>query len=236
MSSIGGYTLQVMKLAGWYNNWLFSHVAPNLKGKILEVGAGIGNFTSLLAKKGQVWAIDVEKDYISDLKKKFGGKVKVGYGDIEKDKYFFKRHLPAGRQGKFETIVCMNVLEHIKDDRKALKNMNKLLKKGGRLVLLVPAHSFAYGTLDENLGHFRRYSKKELSEKLEKAGLGIEKLNFLNFLGIWGWFMNAKILNEPTLPGNQLKIFDVLSRPFLFLEKFIEPPFGLSVLVVAKKK
>lgn len=228
MDKTGKETLKIMKTVGWYNNWLFSHVSPFLKGKIFEVGAGIGNFTELLAEKGEVWAIDVEKDYINSLEARYGKRIRVGYGDIEKGNYFFKRQ-------NFDTVVCMNVLEHIEDDDRAVKNIYNLLTEGGKLLLLVPAHWFALGTLDKNLGHFRRYSKNELAEKLDKAGFEIKNMRFLNFIGIWGWFLNSRILKKPTLTKNQLKIFNSFSRPFLFIEKYIEAPLGLSILAVAQK-
>ena len=226
MDKVGEYTLQVMKLAGWYNNWLFSIVKPYLKGKILEVGAGIGNFTYLLAKEGEVTAIDIDKIYVSKLKKSTS--VNVGYGDIEKEKYFFLKK-------KFNCVVCMNVLEHIKDDRLALKNMFNLLEPKGRLVLLIPAHKFAYGTVDENLGHYRRYSKREIIIKLSNSGFKGRKLKFLNFFGIVGWFLNSRVLKKAVLPSSQLRIFDLISRPFLYMEKIIDPKMGLSILAVAEK-
>ncbi|OGM04446.1 hypothetical protein A2715_05070 [Candidatus Woesebacteria bacterium RIFCSPHIGHO2_01_FULL_39_32] len=226
MDKVGEYTLQIMKLAGWYNNWLFSLVKPYLKGKILEVGTGIGNFTYLLAKEGEVTSIDIDKVYINKLKKSVS--IKVGYGDIEKGTYFFSKK-------KFDCIVCMNVLEHIKNDSVALENMLSLLKPKGRLILLIPAHKFAYGRLDKNLGHYRRYSKGEIVLKLVGSGFKVKKLNFLNFFGIVGWFLNSRLLKRDVLPSSQLRIFDLISRPFLFVEKFIEPRMGLSILVVAEK-
>jgi len=228
MDKVGEYTLEVMKLAGWYNNWLFSFVSPHLGKRTLEIGSGIGNFTELLVEKSEVYATDIDKGYLEGLGNK-NKKVKVGYGDIEKGKFFFKGDV------KFNSIVCMNVLEHIKSDRKALRNMKNLLVKDGKLVLLVPAHQIAYGLLDKNLGHYRRYSKTDLEEKITKAGFVVEKFHFLNMVGLIGWFVNTRILSTKVLPANQLSFFDLLVRPFLLLEKYIKPPFGLSLFVIARK-
>lgn len=226
MDDIGAKTLKIMKTASWYNNWLFSMIAPDIKGEILEIGAGVGNFTSLLAKLGNVVTIDINQEYIKKLRKLIGEN--AGFGDIESGKYFFKNR-------EFDTIVCLNVLEHIKKDKQAILNMYNLLKVGGKLVLLVPAHQFNYGTLDVNLGHFKRYSKEPLKRKLKKTGFNINRVRYLNLLGAIGWFINARILKRKLLPKNQLSIFDKIARPFLVMEKVIEPAFGLSLLVIAEK-
>ncbi|MCH7641126.1 class I SAM-dependent methyltransferase [Patescibacteria group bacterium] len=242
MDRIGETTLRIMREVGWYNDWLFSFLEPNIKGRILEVGSGIGNFTPLLAKKGRVVAIDVNEDYVKKLRKLSSNKISAGFGDIEAGKYFFKNNLPAGppagrtgRQGKFDTIVCLNVLEHIQDDKRALTNMHKLLAKNGILLLLVPSHQFAYGSLDEKLGHHRRYDKRSLAKLLKKSGLSVTKMRYLNLLGLIGWFVNSKILKREILPKNQLMVFNKLARLELVLEKATEPPIGLSILAVAKK-
>ncbi len=130
----------------------------------------------------------------------------------------------------------MNVLEHIKDDKKALSNMFNLLNHGGKLILLVPAHQWAFGRIDKGLGHFRRYSKNEVVNKLHDSRFLIQDSRYLNWLGLIGWFVNAKIFKSKILPAGQLGIFDLVARPFLMIENFISPPFGLSVLVIGEKE
>ena len=227
MDEVGEATLRIMSLATLYNKWLFSTFEKDLGGRILEVGGGIGNFTRLLKAKGEVWSFDINKGYINKLKKIIGDK--AGFGDIENGKYFFG-------EKTFTGIICLNVLEHIKNDKKALENMNNLLAKDGKLVLLVPAHQAFYGSLDEALGHFRRYSKEGLSKKLALAGFKIYNLRYLNSPGGIGWFINSKVLGRKILSEKQLVVFDKMARPLLSLEKIIEPPFGLSILAVASKK
>lgn len=227
---VGEYTLQVVKTASWYNRWLFSNFKGYLDGEILEVGAGIGNLTKLLLEKGEVTAIDYKISYLNKLKKikVLGRRPKVGWGDIEKGRYFFSNK-------SFDCVVCTNVLEHIEDDLAALKNIFKLLKRGGRLILLVPFSQFAYGEIDKGLGHYRRYSKGEIEDKIKKAGFKLESIKYLNFLGIIGWFLNSKVFKRDTLPKNQLKLFNLLSRPFLYIERFVEAPIGLSILAICEK-
>jgi SAM-dependent methyltransferase len=214
----GQKTLEIMNRANWYNNWLINQISKYIKGDILEVGAGIGNFTSKLSRYGKVTAIDYDFSYKN-----------ANYGDIEKGRYFFG-------DKKFDSIVCMNVLEHIKDDKKALSNMFNLLKPGGKIILLAPAFQFAYSDLDKNLGHFRRYTKDQLSNLLKTSGYSLLTNRYLNWLGLVGWFINGKILRRKILPEKQLGIFDYTARPFLLLEELVNPPCGLSVLVIGKKK
>lgn len=218
MDIIGKKTLEIMSQAVWYNNWLLRQIENYLRGDILEIGAGIGNFTSRLAKYGKVTAIDYDPDYKN-----------TNFGDIEKGKYFFENK-------KFDAIVCMNVLEHIKNDKRVLGNMFNLLNHGGKLILLVPAHKWAYGLMDENLGHFRRYSKNEITKKVHNSKFIILNSRYLNWLGLVGWFINGKILRREIISEGQLGIFDYIARPFLLLEGVLEPPIGLSVLVIGEKK
>lgn len=226
MDLVGKKTLEIMNKAPWYNKWLFDFMKPFLRGRILEVGAGIGNFTSYLKSSGEVTAIDIDRGYVAKLKR-IGG-IKSGLGDIEKGTYFFKRK-------KFDSIVCLNVLEHIEKDNIALRNMYNLLNHNGRLILLVPAHQWAYGTLDVNLGHFRRYNKKILALKAKKAGFKVKSINYLNWFGIIGWFVNARVLGRGIIPQSQLSFFDKIARIFLIIEKMVHMPFGLSVLVIGEK-
>lgn len=229
MDKVGKKTLEIMKDASFYNRWLFSLIRPYLKGSVLEVGAGIGNFTQYLHENNSVIAIDIDKYYISKLKKIVGLKNRAGYGDIEKGDYFFENL-------KFDTIICLNVLEHIKDHEIALDNMFQLLRKNGNLILLVPAHNNAYTLMDKNLGHFRRYNKKELEKIIKKAKFEVIKVRYFNFFGLLGWFVNGKIFRRKIIPSLQLSIFDKLFLPWLILEKKLKIPFGLSLLLIASKK
>lgn len=224
MDKIGEYTLNVMKKATWYNTWLLSFFKDYLSGNILEVGAGIGNFTDLLSSFGKVTAIDINEDYIKNI----GRKYDFGYGNIEKGEYYFKNK-------KFNSIVCLNVIEHIKNDSKAIKNIYQLLEKNGYAVALVPAGDVLFSNYDKSLGHFRRYTTKSFEVKFHKSGFKIVKVRYLNWWGAIGWLVFLKVLRFSTFPKNEVGIFDILGKYFLWPEKFLHLPFGLSVLIIAKK-
>lgn len=228
----GAKTLESMSQAKWYNKWTMDKFKQNLKGNILEVGCGIGNFTQDLIRFGKVYAIDIDNQHLKDTEEVLRGKASVGFGDIENDEYFFEAQSSTV---EFDCIVCINVLEHIKDDHKAIRNMYSLLKDGGVLILLVPAHQFLYGEIDKEIGHYRRYDKKSLELLLRGNGFKVEKSRTLNILGAFGWFISSKFFSEKVVDERKLKIFNLIAPLILPLENLVEPPFGTSVLVIAKK-
>lgn len=221
-------SLESMSQAIWYNNWTLSKFQSFIKGDILEIGCGIGNFTKYLEKYGSVYAIDIDKNYINQTKKKVDNVV-VGLGNLETGDYFFKPR-------KFDTIICLNVLEHIKNDSVAIKNIHKLLKPTGHLILLIPSHPSLYGQIDRAVDHYRRYDKKKITSEIKSMGFEIIQSKRLNFLGALGWWFTGKILKENTIRKDKIKIFNIFGPVFLALEKLIEPPLGTSILIIAKKQ
>ncbi len=221
-------TLESMSQAVWYNRWTLRKFTKYLSGDILEIGCGIGNFTKSLEEFGNVWAIDINNDYLKQTKKIIGKNTKIGFGNIENGEFFFGNK-------KFDSIVCINVLEHIKDDIGALENLYSLLNKGGFLILLVPIHEFLYSEIDKSIGHFRRYKRSDLIYKLERSGFNITESRVLNFLGAIGWLVSGKILQNRQVSGNKIKLFNLVSPIILRLEDLIESPIGTSILVIAKK-
>lgn len=221
-------TLESMSQAVWYNRWTLKKFNGFLNGKILEIGCGIGNFTKELIKYGEVYAIDIDQNHLKHTKKIVDKKVKLGLGDIEKGKYFFDSL-------RFDSIVCLNVLEHIKDDKKALTNIFNLLRREGYLVLLVPAHDFLYGEIDQSIGHFRRYNKEEVINKLRNLGFKVISCRVLNMLGAVGWLLSGRILSNKVISKNKIKVFNLFAPLFLTIEDLIQPPFGTSFLIVAQK-
>jgi len=130
--------------------------------------------------------------------------------------------------------VCMNVLEHIEDDRTTLRDFASVLPPGGHLVLLVPALKALYGTLDKHLHHFRRYSAPELRRVVTEAGFEVETIRYLNRLAVFGWWLSSRVLKRRVMPKAQLKAFKWI-MPLLKLEEASAPRFGLSLLVLARR-
>jgi len=223
-------TLQNMKRLHRYNRWIFSTFRPFLGRRVLEIGSGIGNITKFLLDRDLVIATDVEPKYLSLLKNTFG----------KYKKFVVERlYIPGAESERYrsypiDSVICFNVLEHIEQDETALRNIYDLLEPGGRLLLLVPSHPWAYGSLDQHLGHRRRYGRRELKNKLEARGFRVIYLKYFNRIGILGWFLNSKILRRKRLSSFQLRVYNLLV-PFFKLEKFFPLPFGTSLFAVGEK-
>ena len=223
-------TLQRMKKLHRYNQWIFLKFRPFLGSRVLEVGSGVGNITKFLLDRELIIATDVEPKYLALLKNTFGKYKKFMIEPLDLSGTELERY----RSYLIDSVICFNVLEHIEQDEKPLKNIFNLLEPRGRLLLLVPSHPWLYGSLDQHLGHHRRYGKKELKNKLETLGFKVIFLKYFNRIGILGWFLNSKILRRKRLPSFQLRIYNLLV-PLLKLEKFFPLPFGTSLLAVAEK-
>ncbi len=223
--------LRQMERAVNYRRWQFEMVEPYLGKNVLEVGGGIGNFTSQLAEGGRkVVSVEPNRFCFEQLEEKTRGleNVTALQATVETLDEIL------GTEMKFESIVMMNVLEHIKDDGMVLAALKKRLAARGRLVILVPAGSWAFGIIDERLGHYRRYSKKYSRGLFASVGMRTEFMRYYNFIGIWGWWWNAKMGRLEGQSDRQIQLFDRWLVPaFSRLERWIRPPVGQSILVVA---
>jgi glycosyltransferase involved in cell wall biosynthesis len=230
--NIGHVTLTRMSRLEPYNRWLVSRFESSVGRRVLEIGAGFGNITRHLKGREVLVASDLDPVALEHLKGTFRDDPSVRVAS-----YKFPLD-PAARKEiqdlRIDSIVCLNVLEHIEDDRGTLADMYELLQPEGRLVLLVPAFARLFGTLDTHLRHFRRYEKDELESKLREAGFVIEDLRFVNRPGILGWWLNGKVLRRRVLPRSQLLAFKLL-MPMLEREKDNPPTAGLSLVAIAKK-
>lgn len=223
--------LETLSQAKHFNAEVWKRVEPFLGTDILEVGMGIGIFTEMLLTRGRVFGVEIVPEFVTEARRRLGARK-----DLESIIADIGAELPDSlRERSFDTIVCMNVLEHIEDDRGTLSRFLGLLKPGGRLVLVVPAHKWLFNPLDSNDGHFRRYEKPELKARMEEAGFRILHEGRFNLFGIAGWLINGTILRRKDLPAGQMGLFDRLA-PLLFrLERLVGPPAGLSLLCVGEK-
>jgi SAM-dependent methyltransferase len=217
-----------------YRRWQYRMVAPYVRGQVLEVGGGIGNFTADLARTAQaVISLEPNAACHRQLLDKTRGlsNVKV-YNAAAED---LDRHVSPGYLA--DSVVCMNVLEHLSDDLAAIRTFSRRLKAGGVLVLLIPAAPWAFGDIDRRLGHYRRYSKRSARALLEKCSLSVLRLRYFNFIGLWGWFWNTHVSRRQTQSDGQIYIFDNWIVPWQSrLESLVPPPIGQSLLAVARKE
>lgn len=219
--------LETLSRCGKYSKLLISFFDKYLGNEVLEIGSGIGNITRLLLKEGRtVIPSDIDKESLKKLNSQYGNSI---YLDItsKPPKKFIE---------KFDSLVVLNVLEHIKDDLGTLKNVSKLLKKDGHLILLVPSHMFLYSEYDKKVGHERRYSLVETKEKIIKSGFKILKLNFVNKIGALGWFYNFKIRKRKKFPKPLIFSINAVSKLIKIIDFLIPFPFGLSIICIAEKE
>lgn len=226
----GTLTLEVLEGAHNYNKWIVDELSIHVSYPLLEIGSGIGNISGLLINNKSITLSDNEEIFVNILSSKYKKKnVNVINFDITKS--------PNKNLKNFKSVIGINVLEHIEDDLKSLIHLKKIISRDGNLVLLVPAKKMAYNKLDKSLGHYRRYEKKELVEKLEEAGYEVEKIKFFNTLGLVTWIIRDYFTGQQiNLTPRQISTFDKIV-PFLRkVEKLIETPIGISLIVVAKPK
>jgi SAM-dependent methyltransferase len=226
----GAETLEIMQAASRYNRWQYSRVAPYLGRRICEVGAGIGNMSSLMVGHGLDLLVltDTGPYYRDTLNDTF-----ASYPEVVVDQLTLPDETAAHRFQPYEldTVVALNVIEHIPDDMEAFRSIAAMLRPGGRAVILVPAFQGLFGSLDHELRHVRRYTRSNLSQRMSEAGFQVERAFFFNLVGTVGWWVNARLRKVPRIPLEQLRYFDALV-PILRLEDRVSLPFGQSVIAI----
>jgi glycosyltransferase involved in cell wall biosynthesis len=227
----GKRTLQRLQEFNEYAEWMFERFARHVGRSILEVGAGIGNNVSSMAKPGvTVTLTDFREDYVAELQKKYADQAGVSIL-----RYDATQPPPAElATNSPDTIIMLNVLEHIESDELVLKNLYDLVTPGGRLIVLVPAFQSLYCKMDENLEHFRRYNLNELRTKMEGAGFGFKEGFYFNAVGAIGWFVVGKILRSGQIKPGHISIQRFLMPITRFIDG-LNPGFGLSVVCIGEK-
>jgi len=214
-----------------YFAWQSRLVARQLGQRVVEVGCGIGNFTGMLLDRELVVAVDCEEACVRILRERFPGRENLHALTCEVPGDAF-RDLARFRP---DAVVCVNVLEHIEDDRAALREMAQIVAAGGVVVLLLPAFDALYGPIDRNLGHYRRYRRGSILKLAGEAGLDVCKLHYVNAAGFFGWWVNAHLLRREAQSDAQIAMFDLFVPLLAALESAVKPPLGQSLLAVLRR-
>jgi SAM-dependent methyltransferase len=228
LDALGGALAQI-DAASNYNDWLFDRVRPYLGRRVLDAGAGIGTFTDRAARVGaEVVALEPEPAFAGHLRERFAAcpEVTVVEGAAESG----SKEIGAD----FDSVLCLNVLEHVPDDAAALGALRGRLVSGGRLLLLVPAHERLYGAYDRAVGHERRYARARLRRLLEEAGFAVETLRYVNPVGALGWLVRIRLHRSAGWPSGAFGAFDRLVPALRHLDR-LHLPFGLSLWAVARR-
>ena len=235
-SSTADYTLrdqERMRAATRYFAWQYRLAQARLGQRVLEVGCGLGNFTCQLLDRESVIGVDVEPECVTRHSARFAGCAHVEsicLDVLSPDFSSLRRYRP-------DSVACLNVLEHVSDDGRALSHLHAVLPPGGVVVLIVPAFDALYGPIDRLLGHCRRYSKAALIRLARESGFQPRTLRYVNSIGFFGWWFNARVWKREEQSAAQIAAFDRFLVPVLSrAEQWIEPPVGQSIFAVLEKE
>jgi len=227
----GRVALDALEQAPRFNQWMYDSIRPYLGRRLAELGAGRGNLSKLLRRHGHLLVTDYRTDYLQELCERWEhlDQLQVSQLDLTAPGAY-----EVLREFKPDTIVCLNVLEHIEDDRLVLRALSKVLAAGCRMVFLVPYNPKLFSEFDRQIGHYRRYAKGELEGKLTEAGFTVERQFFFNKVGVLAWWVGNKLTGQRTITSWQLKLYNFLTPLFRRLDLLL-PMSGLSTVVVARK-
>jgi 2-polyprenyl-3-methyl-5-hydroxy-6-metoxy-1,4-benzoquinol methylase len=203
----GPEILDALSGAPRFNRWMADTIRPHVGKRVMEIGAGLGNLTRVLARGRKLYvATDIDPEHLARLETGFQHRpnLRVSFCDLARREGF------AAVASQIDTVVCLNVLEHVEDDLEGLRNIHSALSAGGKAIILVPNGPEIFGTLDTVLGHYRRYTPDELRKKMEHIGFELEQMLEFNRISRPGWWFSGRILKRKTLGRLQLKLFDRL--------------------------
>ncbi|MDD4143012.1 MAG: class I SAM-dependent methyltransferase [Prolixibacteraceae bacterium] len=232
----GTETLKVISDANNFNRWMYETIKPFCKGHVLEIGSGIGNISQFLLSDGyEVTLSDINSSYLEILDKRFSGcdnfNEVILFDFAEKE--IHRKH--SGMIGKYDTIIALNVLEHIDDHEMAVKNCLYLMKPGANLIILVPAFESLYNEFDRAVEHQRRYSVKSLNEVMSVGGFNIIHTQYFNLAGILGWYVSGKMFKRSVIPGGQMSLYNKLVPFWKVADRLLGRFGGLSLIGVAER-
>jgi 2-polyprenyl-3-methyl-5-hydroxy-6-metoxy-1,4-benzoquinol methylase len=236
----GHENLEIVSQNKRFNNWMYNEILPGLKGDILEVGSGIGTFSEKIIRDlplSHITLTDISLPYVKKLEERFSKSNNNNTNNISTYKLDLNCKADYEKIGyeRFDSIIAINVLEHVEDDIFALQQLYKMLKNEGILITLVPCHKFLYNVIDTNVGHFRRYTKKDLELKIRKTRFSIERMFYFNMLGIIGWYVNGNLAKNPKINSNACKLFDRIVPLLKNVEEKTGKKIGLSIICYLKK-
>ena len=226
--------LETMQGAQRYVTHLFGLFKPFVGRRVLEVGSGIGTMSERLMNTAEV-VVGIEPNPMCavQVKERMRNEARFSLREClieDCDPAELAAH-------RFDTVFCVNVLEHIQDDVAALRTFDRTLVPGGHVLVWVPAVPSAYGPLDAELGHHRRYTRAALTSAFAQAGLDVVSVRYSNPIGLLGWYYNAYIGRSRIHSPAQVKLFETLIAPWaLPLERLFPPPIGLSLAIVGRRR
>ncbi|MBI9075431.1 MAG: class I SAM-dependent methyltransferase [Desulfatibacillum sp.] len=226
----GTRVLMRLARADRFNTWMADAIRPFVGDRVLEIGSGIGSLTRKLLPRQSYTCTDINPFHLEVTRKLTQNRpyLEVSYLDLNDISGFMED------DKSYDTVVCINVIEHLEDDQGAVCNIARLLEPNGRAVVLAPRGQGIFGTLDELVGHKRRYSKTMLIRLAREAGLEVEHIIPYNRVSTVFWILNGQVLRKRNFGGFQVFIMDLLTPVFKRIDRFIPAP-SLSYLAVFRK-
>jgi len=224
-----GKELEAMSFAVNYHQWIVDELTPYLGETVVEVGAGTGDMSRLLlqTRLKHLYSFEPSSNMFPKLKAKAEGVSRM----TAFNEYFNERSVVDAP----DSVLYLNVLEHIEDDAAELLNVYKALRSGAYLLIFVPALSWLFSPADESVGHYRRYHKVPLVKRVEEAGFKVEKARYFDLAGIIPWYVNFVLLKNSFSAGS-ITLYDrLVVPPMRYLERAITPPIGKNILLIARK-
>ena len=215
-----------------YNDWIVGRFAEHLKGSAVEIGAGLGTISERLrAHVDRLDLVEPTPALAERLRKKFADDDGCAVAEQTLETW-----LAATPDAAYDSVVMVNVLEHIEDDRAAARGLFDALAPGGRLLVFVPAMPALYSELDRIYGHYRRYRRGDLRACIESAGFRIEKLRYFDITGVFPWWLLNTVMGKTSFHQPSLTVYDRLFVPATkLLESVLPPPVGKNLILIACK-
>ncbi|MDA0848990.1 MAG: class I SAM-dependent methyltransferase [Verrucomicrobia bacterium] len=224
-----GKDLEAMSFAQNYHNWIYENIETELGTKIAEIGSGVGNFTEFLLRNEHARIDAYEPCAKMHLNNKFSKNPRVNCINSNFEL------VSKSCDNKYDSVIFINVLEHIQQDSDAIKKAYKIIRRGGTLIIFVPALQVLYSNFDRSIGHYRRYQKSQLIKLAQNASFKIISCEYFDSIGIIPWFVFMKVMRRGLSIRNTLT-YDTFVVPWLkIVEKIISPPLGKNLLLTASK-
>ena len=220
--------LELNASARHYLGWIEELCLPYLGRRALEIGAGQGTLSEAFGRGRELLATDLSEANLAALHRRFAGHPTITVASLDAAAF--------SADGEYDSVVMINVLEHIEDDLGSLRAIREGLRPGGHVVLYVPAFRSLYSEWDRKIGHYRRYTMATLAEVVSSAGLSVVELRYVNALGAIMWLLFCRLLRQEPAQSWVVRSWDRLAVPVLHaVERRLRPPFGISVFCVGRR-
>jgi len=228
-----GRDLEVLANMPSYYSWMMDIFRFHVAGHVVEYGAGAGTISSrLLPLADKLTLVEPSQNLIAVLRRRF-----ESFPQVEVVGAKLQAHVAQLSENSIDTMVLVNVLEHIEDDRAALNHLFRALKPAGKLLLFVPALRILMSKLDRIHGHFRRYHKGELMAKVIAAGGNVSVCRYFDLIGVVPWFVLNRLLKSTTFSPTLVYVHDRFVVPVCrVMERIVDVPFGKNLVLVASKE